>query len=331
MRLIVVVNQVDELGYRQTTSLLLAAAVRQEVPTWVADVEGLSVAGETAGQSGTVTVCARELPPQAVDGVAVESWSRDPDRKTEMLELGREDIVLIRTNPGRDPRSQLHAFSLDLLDLFVHQGGCVWNRPRHLSLFANKASLAMLPADYRPPMLVSQNVDALVAFVCEAPDACVIKPVVGSRGARVVKLHGKQPDLAQRIMSIVSDDLIIAQHFIPSDGGGDHRVVVLDGELIQHGEHLAGIRRTPADGDFRGNLHAGGTASPLVLNQTQVAAAQAAAQLLSDHGIRLAGIDLVGNQVIEFNVFSTGGIYDASQFAAYRFEDHILSQLLREP
>ncbi len=47
----------------------------------------------------------------------------------------------------------------------------------------------------------------------------------------------------------------------------------------------------------------------------------------NDSGIQLAGIDLIGNKVIEFNVFSTGGLYDANQFAGLDFADLIVRAL----
>jgi glutathione synthase len=55
--------------------------------------------------------------------------------------------------------------------------------------------------------------------------------------------------------------------------------------------------------------------------------AEYGAKLLFENGIRLAGVDLIGDRIIEFNVFSTGGLYDSIQFSGVRFDD-VVSQRL---
>ena len=121
---------------------------------------------------------------------------------------------------------------------------------------------------------------------------------------------------------------MVAQHFIAADHPGDRRVVVLDGKILEANGHIAGIERRPAENDFRGNLHAGGTAHPFTLTPTERAAAEHAAMLLRASGIRLAGVDLIGDQIIELNVFSTGGLYDANRFANIDFTEMIVQRLV---
>ena len=92
---------------------------------------------------------------------------------------------------------------------------------------------------------------------------------------------------------------------------------------------MAGIERRPAVDDFRANLHAGGSAHELTLSKRARSAAEYAARLLADHGIWLAGVDLIGDRIIEFNVFSTGGLYDSIQFSGVRFDDAIVEHLMK--
>jgi glutathione synthase len=66
----------------------------------------------------------------------------------------------------------------------------------------------------------------------------------------------------------------------------------------------------------------------LQLSSQQREAVEHAAAILYADGIRLAGIDLIGTKVIEFNVFSTGGLYDASQFAGQDFAKRIIDRLV---
>ena len=72
----------------------------------------------------------------------------------------------------------------------------------------------------------------------------------------------------------------------------------------------------------------GGSAEPLSLSTQERETIEHSASLLLQNGIVLAGIDLIGAKVIEFNVFSTGGIYDACHFAGFDFADKIVSELL---
>ena len=76
------------------------------------------------------------------------------------------------------------------------------------------------------------------------------------------------------------------------------------------------------------NLHTGGTAHRDTLDDSARTTAEYAAKLLNDHGIWLAGVDLIGDKIIEFNVFSTGGLSSAEQFAGLNFSDAIVGELL---
>ena len=204
----------------------------------------------------------------------------------------------------------------------------VINRPGKLKLFASKASLELLPPRFRPQMIVAHSAGEIASFVKESKTTCVIKPLVGSRGEGVIKVEHDKADLESLISSTYRSRGVVAQYFIDSEEPGDKRIVVVNGKIIEANGHIAGIHRVPADGDFRANLHAGGSARPLSLSTDERATVNHSASLLLQNGISFAGIDLIGAKVIEFNVFSTGGIYDACQFADFDFSDKIANELL---
>jgi glutathione synthase len=101
---------------------------------------------------------------------------------------------------------------------------------------------------------------------------------------------------------------------------------MLDGEPLMKEGHLAAIRRVPAQGDFRSNLHAGGSPEPAELSAEQRRTLSSAGPLLRQEGIRLAGVDLIGTRIIELNVYSTGGLRDAERFSDQDFCDAILAR-----
>lgn len=333
MRVFVFVNQVQEIGYRQTTALLIAAYCRLGAEVYLADVDGLSMLGaklEQPNRSIQFSAFAIQIPVlDSCDSNSIAKFAEMAEANqfsNVTIEMG--DLVCIRTNPGRDTdRVSLHSAFLDLCCVAKLNGIRIVNDPSRLSFFASKASVALLPLEYRPEMLVTNNLKAAVQFIEESGFDCVVKPLMGSRGNNVLKIASSSPDTERLVREQLQSQSIVIQHLVESDVPGDKRVVVVNGKLLEYGDHVAGIHRIPTAGDFRANLHAGGTAEPLRLSTFERDAALAAGSLLFDNGIQLAGIDLIAGKVIEFNVFSTGGIFDANRFANFDFATEIAKRL----
>ena len=88
----------------------------------------------------------------------------------------------------------------------------------------------------------------------------------------------------------------LVQEFVEEAGGADIRVFVI-------GNKIAGaMKRQAAKGEFRSNLHRGGTASPARLSAAERDIAREAAKVL---GLQVAGVDLLqtqdGPKVLEVN------------------------------
>jgi ribosomal protein S6--L-glutamate ligase len=88
----------------------------------------------------------------------------------------------------------------------------------------------------------------------------------------------------------------VVQEFIAEAGGGDLRCFVIDGRVA------AAMHRQAPEGDFRANLHRGGTASPVELTEQESTVAIRAAATM---GLGIAGVDLLrsrrGPLVLEVN------------------------------
>lgn len=88
----------------------------------------------------------------------------------------------------------------------------------------------------------------------------------------------------------------LVQQFVKEAAGEDIRCLVVGGKVV------AAIKRTGADGDFRSNLHQGGTAAATRITRTERDTAIRAARAF---GLGLAGVDLLrsetGPKVLEVN------------------------------
>ena len=336
MRIFVAVNRVDEIGYRQTTALLIAAFVRQGLTVSLADVEGFSVETSSTRHAANPTpytrfvVDCRTLPPtEDCNSGVVEDFARaELAFSSQAIEPG--DMILIRSDPGRDTdRSFIHDAFLNLCQAAQTRGIKVVNDPSFLKYFASEASLTAVDPRFCPPMIVSNKSNLIADFVRRSETDCVIKPIVGSRGHNVIRVNHGDTGLESLIESTFNSAGVVAQHFVDAEHPGDKRVVMLCGQVLEIDGHLAGIERRPAEGDFRANLHAGGTAHPLKLSDSAQAAAEYAADLLWERNIWLAGVDLIDDKIIEFNVFSTGGLFDAESYSGVNFSDAIVKRICK--
>ena len=89
---------------------------------------------------------------------------------------------------------------------------------------------------------------------------------------------------------------ILVQEFIKEAGGADIRCFVIGGKVV------AAIKRQGAEGEFRSNLHRGGSATLVRLTKEERATAVNAAKVM---GLNVCGVDLLqsenGPMVMEVN------------------------------
>jgi glutathione synthase len=91
----------------------------------------------------------------------------------------------------------------------------------------------------------------------------------------------------------------MAQRYIPEIRDGDKRILLIGGKPAPFC-----LARIPQPGETRGNLAAGGTgvARPLTARDREIA--ETLAPLLSDEGLLLVGLDVIGDYLTEVNVTS---------------------------
>jgi ribosomal protein S6--L-glutamate ligase len=89
---------------------------------------------------------------------------------------------------------------------------------------------------------------------------------------------------------------ILVQEFIKEAGGSDIRALVVGGRVV------AAMQRTGAEGEFRSNLHRGGSAKQVKISPEERATAVRAAKAM---GLNVCGVDMLranhGPVVMEVN------------------------------
>lgn len=138
------------------------------------------------------------------------------------------------------------------------------------------------------------DIEDLIAEVGGAP--LVIKLLEGTQGIGVVlaETHKAAESVIQAFMGLNAN--IMVQEFIKEAGGSDIRCLVIDGKVV------AAMKRQGAEGEFRSNLHRGGTASLVRLTPEERSTAVRAAKIM---GLNVCGVDLLrsnhGPVVMEVN------------------------------
>lgn len=311
-----IVNDVEELSPKQTTSVLIQRAAARGHQVAVCPVDSLSVdpGGRVHGQVRIVEESSD--PSRTLAGLWASAPARRPLRDT--------DAVWIRTNPGRFDRPNVHRSAMALLDLASHGGVAVLNRPAGLQRAETKLYLHHLPESVRPRTLVAHRPEALRAFVEASSEPVVLKPISGTRGTDVFRVHAGGDNLGQIIDVLCRQGAVMAQGFVPEAVDGDVRVLLVNGRPLRVDGCIAAVRRRPPRGDFRSNVFRGGSAEPVerVANLERVVDA-VGPQLRAD-GLFFVGLDLIGDRVVEVNVFSPGGVADMEAFAGVDFTTPIL-------
>jgi ribosomal protein S6--L-glutamate ligase len=140
----------------------------------------------------------------------------------------------------------------------------------------------------------TKDVPGLIAMVGGAP--LVVKLLEGTQGIGVVLCETSKA--AESVIEAFRglEANILVQEFIKEAGGSDIRCFVVGGKVV------AAMKRQGAEGEFRSNLHRGGSASVIKLTPEERSTAVRAAKAM---GLNVAGVDILrsnhGPVIMEVN------------------------------
>jgi ribosomal protein S6--L-glutamate ligase len=138
------------------------------------------------------------------------------------------------------------------------------------------------------------RIDDLLNNVGGAP--VVIKLLEGTQGIGVVLADTKKAaeSIIEAFMGLKAN--ILVQEYIKEAGGADIRCLVIGGKVV------AAMKRQAAPGEFRSNLHRGGSAEVIKLTPAERKTAIDAARIM---GLNMCGVDILrsnnGPVVMEVN------------------------------
>jgi len=140
----------------------------------------------------------------------------------------------------------------------------------------------------------SKEENKVLKHIGRAP--IVIKLLEGTQGLGVVLA---ETDKAATSVVEAFESLktrVILQEFIEEAGGADIRAFIVNGEIV------GAMKRQGKEGEFRSNLHRGGSANIIKLSRAEKTAALSSAKSM---GLAIAGVDMLqskrGPMVLEVN------------------------------
>jgi glutathione synthase len=313
MRLCFVVNNVRTQRPTYTTLLLAFAAHRRGHDVAFASVDALSQ-GEGADIVGDLV---RPRPARLRDAAAYARALTAADAPHEDARLTDFDVLFLRNNPNSGMGGKEgDAFNpaIDFGRRLKQLGVMVVNDPDGLLRAGSKMYLAGFPVELRPKTLITRSVERVRAFMRELDGPSIIKPLLGFGGKNVFYVgRGQTANLQQMFSTVRRDGYVIVQEYLPAVTKGDKRVLLLGGAPLRIGSQVAAYKRMRPKDDIRNNMHVGGSRRRTDFTETEQRVCDLLRPRLVADGLYFVGVDLVGDKILEINVFAPGGIHNINE------------------
>ncbi|TCC34869.1 glutathione synthase [Kribbella sindirgiensis] len=246
-------------------------------------------------------------------------WIVDPtwwdELGTAVVDVASFEVVHLRIDPPVDAR-YLH--TTYLLDLVEQAGTRVINRPEGIRAMHEKLVALQFP-ELCPPTYVGADPQALRSFVRRVGTA-VVKPVDGFAGIGVWIVRDDRSAIALLESATHGGRRhVIAQQFLPTVAQGNKRLFLLDGEIV------GAVLRRPAADDFR----IGPPVAPADIDDHDRAIVGALGPVLREHGLVIAGLDVIDGRLIEVNVTCPGGMHKTDALLGTNLSHTIVSSLFK--
>ncbi|MDG1164912.1 MAG: glutathione synthase [Porticoccaceae bacterium] len=281
----VVMDPIQSISYKKDTTLsLLLAAQRQGYKLFYMEQRHLFLqGGNPRAEVRPLTVFEDENKWYELEGAS-------------SVPLEELDVVLMRKDPPFDSE---FIYSTYILEAAERLGTLVVNKPQSLRDCNEKVFATQFP-QCTPPLLVSRDQDRLKKFLAEHGDV-VFKPLDGMGGTSIFRVRKGDQNLNVILETVTKcgTETIMAQKYLPEILTGDKRILVIDGEVVPYC-----LARIPSEGEFRGNLAAGGYGVVQPLSDRDRWIAEQIAPTLIEKGLIFVGLDVIGDYLTEINVTS---------------------------
>lgn len=327
MKILFIVNDVDTEVDRAATTVLCTTACRRGHEVYVAGVRELEYFDD-----GHVGATARRGPGEDVESQqAFLDAVQGQDVERQIVTTRELDVIWLRYNPGEEGGEAWTQNSPLLFgQLALEHGVVVLNHPYSLSWATSKMYFQQFPERVRPASIVTRSYDRVAEFHAAHGRKIVVKPLMGYGGTDVF-LVGKDADnLRQIVESVSRSSYVIAQEYLPEATEGDTRLFLVNGKpLVVDGKYAA-VRRMAGANDFRSNMSAGGRPEMPEVDDAMLRLAAIVGPKLIKDGIFFAGLDIVGDKLVEINTISTGGLNIAGKLQDTDFGTPVIEAVERK-
>ena len=324
MRLGIIVNVMDSDVTGASTYRLAAEAINSGHEVWVMSTGRLAY-----NVDDTVGALARTVPPGNYTSERFLDVFKSDEAVEKWIEMDELDVLLLRNNPSVQ-QAWAQSAGIHFARLAMRRGVVVLNDPNGLSKAMNKLYLQTFPASVRPRTVVTRSLARIQKFL-EDEGKIILKPLQGSGGTGVFLVErNKEQNLEDIFESISRDGYVIAQEYLPAAAEGDTRLFLMNGVPLEYKGKYAAFRRVRLGDDIRSNIHAGGKLRRAELNDTMFRIAETVRPRLIEDGMFLVGLDIVGDKLMEINVFSPGGLGSAQTFEKVDFTRAVLDAMQRK-
>jgi glutathione synthase len=317
----------EEAGY--TTSRLAMEATNLGHTVWMMGVGDLAYDPDEKIHARAASVPRKNYK-------TTDTFLEDLQGKKSMREritVDDLDIVMLRNVPSDEINTRAWAVTAaaEFGRVAMRRGVIAVNDPNGLAKAISKMYFQLYPAEVRPRALITRDHGEIKDFAKELGGTIVLKPLQGSGGASVFLVRPDDvPNINQMIDAVSRDGYVIAQEYLPAAAEGDMRLFVMNGRPLRVKGKYAAFRRVRMGGDMRSNIHAGGKLREAEVTETALRVAEIVRPKLVQDGMFLAGLDIVGDKLMEINVFSPGGLGSAQRFTKVNFSRYVIEALERK-
>lgn len=255
------------------------------------------------------------------------------EARPERITVDDFDILMLRNDPADDAAGRPWAQTAGILFglLAIERGVMVLNDPVHLAHAINKTYFQHFPEQVRPATCIARDPQSIRRFIDEHDGKAVLKPLQGSGGHNVFLIRpGDEANVNQMIEAVFRDGYAIVQEYLPAAAEGDMRLLVMNGRALQVDGKYAAFRRVNKQGDARSNVKAGGGVEPAEPDEHALRLVDMVRPKLVKDGMYFVGLDVVGDKLMEINVFSPGGIGVVERLTGLNYADVVIADLERK-
>jgi glutathione synthase len=229
--------------------------------------------------------------------------------RNEVRALKAFDAVLMRKDPPFDSE---YFYATHLLEQAEREGAKVFNKPASLRDHPEKLAIMEFP-QFVSPTLVTRQAEEVRRFHQEHGDI-ILKPLDGMGGMGIFRVGPDGLNLGSIVETLNGNGAItlMVQRYVPEISQGDKRVLVIGGKVVPFC-----LARIPQGSEIRGNLAVGGKGVAQPISERDREIAETIGPLLSQRGLLLIGLDVIGDCLTEINVTSPTGFQEITQQAGF--------------